>query len=81
MAKGIQTNLGNGPYDKMKHEIITYELVNNVIPELRKNNTPENYCIVLEVMIVKAMVEGKNLGLDFMYIEMNKKKISINEKC
>lgn len=40
VAKGIQTNLGKGPYDKMKPEIISYELVNNIIPELRKNNTP-----------------------------------------
>lgn len=48
---------------------------------MRKNNTPENYCVVLEVMIVKAIIEGKKVALDFTYLEMNKKGISIKDKC
>ena len=78
---GIQTNLGNGPFDKMKPEIVSYELTNNALPEIRKNNTPQNYCLALEIMLVKFMLEGKKPNIDFTYLEINKKNISLKERC
>jgi hypothetical protein len=32
-------------------------------------------------MLVKFMLEGKKPNLDFTYLEINKKNISLKEKC
>lgn len=40
VAKGIEENLGKSPEDKMNPEIISYELMTNIVPNLRANNTP-----------------------------------------
>lgn len=47
IAKGIEQNLGKNPEESINPGVISYELVKNVIPSLKDNNTPENYCLTL----------------------------------
>jgi len=81
VAKGIERNLGTSPEAEMNPQIVAYELTNNVMPTLRNQNTPENYCSSLECMIVKSLTEKKFININFTYLETNKKSIQLKEKA
>lgn len=54
--------------------------MNTIIPPLRANNTPDNYAMVMETMLVRLMAEGKDVRVDFMFLEINKKTIKLGER-
>lgn len=77
VAKGIQKNLGQSPEDSINPGVISYEIVTNILPGLRVNNTPENYCLTLQAMVTKTLGQKKYVNIDFTFLEMNKKTISL----
>lgn len=46
-ANGIQQNLGKGPFDQIKPEIISYELQNNWYNWVQQNKNPETHLLGL----------------------------------
>ena len=54
--------------------------MNSIIPPLRTNNTPENYAMAMETMLVRLMVEGKDVRIDFMFLEINRKTLKLGER-
>lgn len=65
IAKGIEKNLGRNPEESITPGVIEYEIFKNILPPLREKNTPENYCLTLECMIVKALTDKKFINIDF----------------
>ena len=48
---------------------------------IRSVNTPESYCLSLECLIVNSLAHKKFVNIDFTYLEMNKKSISIEQRA
>ncbi len=46
-ANGIQQNLGKGPFDQIRPEIISYELQNNWYMWVQQNKNPETHLLGL----------------------------------
>jgi hypothetical protein len=65
----------------MNPKIVGYELTNTILPMIRSQNTPENYCLSLECLIVSKLAEKKFVNIDFTYLEMNKKSIQLAQKA
>jgi hypothetical protein len=63
VAKGVTSNLGNGPLAAINPEIPIYELKNNWLAKL--GNSPEEYFTRVEILVVMELLQGKPIAIDF----------------
>lgn len=81
VANGIQQNLGKGPYDQIKPEIICYELENNWFKWLQQNKSPETHLLGLELIVALHIYRSKPLDFDFTAYEMQKGSMGLDSRA
>lgn len=78
VAHGINSNLGNSPFSPIDPNIPIFELKNNWLGAMN-SNTPEEYSLKIQIMVVISLLQKHILDLDFTAIEMMKKSSTIEE--
>lgn len=77
VAQGVTSNLGSGPLAPINPEIPIYELKNSWLARL--GNTPEEYFVRMEILVVLEILKGQPPAIDFCALELMKKSATVQQ--
>jgi hypothetical protein len=76
----VLRNLGSGPFDRIRADIVSYELKNTWYPWVRENKNEKTQLLGMEMMLGLFIYEQGTRNFDFMGFEMMKGNMTVKQR-